>query len=179
MQATFEHVPTLPLQEVMRRHRGASEETVERELGSGFLFLNEGQPEDADSANSFSTVASGGLAQVFQREIAQTRVYLLRPPGTDLFMVTIGRTQRSNILLDHGNVSKFHAFFRYDPSLRRFSICDAGSTNGTAVSGTPLMANQLMPLSGGEHILIGRAFEGTYHSASTLAAYLSGLASTV
>lgn len=51
-------------------------------------------------------------------------------------MITVGRTPNNDIVLADQSISKLHAFFRPLPT--GFTLADAGSRNGTKVSGRPL-----------------------------------------
>ena len=73
------------------------------------------------------------------------------PPGARL---TIGRSTRCDIAVDHPSVSREHAVFHGGPPL---AIEDLGSTNGTSVNGVRTAARGLHPLDGGEVVTIGAA----------------------
>ena len=47
--------------------------------------------------------------------------------------ITIGRTPNNDLVLEHPQISSLHAFFR--EKAQRFELADAGSRNGTWVSG--------------------------------------------
>src|SRR4051812_21962466 len=47
--------------------------------------------------------------------------------------VTVGRTSNNDVVLDHLSVSRFHAWFQRDEKSGIWSICDAGSKNGTKI----------------------------------------------
>jgi hypothetical protein len=55
----------------------------------------------------------------------------LRHPSPD--MITVGRTPNNDLVLEHPQISSLHAFFREEAG--RFELADAGSRNGTWVSG--------------------------------------------
>ena len=45
-------------------------------------------------------------------------------------LISVGRTQNNDVVLQHESISKFHAFFKLDPDGRHV-VHDAGSRNGT------------------------------------------------
>ncbi len=55
---------------------------------------------------------------------------------TSLDMITLGRTSRNDMVLEYAEISGLHAFFRHE---RGFVLADAGSRNGTWVSGRLLV----------------------------------------
>jgi pSer/pThr/pTyr-binding forkhead associated (FHA) protein len=52
--------------------------------------------------------------------------------------VTVGRTGNNDIVLDDPSVSRFHAWFQRDERGGTWTVADAGSKNGTTLSGTRL-----------------------------------------
>lgn len=65
----------------------------------------------------------------------------------------IGRDPRSDVWIDASRVSRVHARLLVDGSARRVSIEDAGSTNGTFVGQSPVLA--AVALADGDLIEIG------------------------
>jgi DNA-binding winged helix-turn-helix (wHTH) protein len=65
----------------------------------------------------------------------------------------IGRDPRSDIWLDAPGVSRRQAIIHVDSSQRRVTIEDLGSTNGTSVRGTPVVAE--IALTDGDPIQVG------------------------
>ncbi len=57
--------------------------------------------------------------------------------------VTVGRTGNNDIVLDDPSVSRFHAWFQRDER-GGWTVADAGSKNGTTVSGTRLKSKKPM-----------------------------------
>jgi DNA-binding NtrC family response regulator len=73
------------------------------------------------------------------------------PPNARL---TIGRSTRCDIVIDHPSVSREHAVFHGGPPL---AIEDLGSMNGTQVNGVRAPSRSTLPFDGGEVVTIGAA----------------------
>ncbi len=82
--------------------------------------------------------------------------------------ITIGRTKNNDIVVPDVSVSKFHAFIRIDEQNRPF-LQDAGSKNGTVISGRPVPARgdgKAMELRSGTRVRFGSvefAFQDAEH----------------
>ncbi len=76
--------------------------------------------------------------------------------------VTIGRTGNNDIVLDDTSVSRFHAWF--EPQGELWTLVDAGSRNGTWVSGKKLAAKTVISLTNGTPLRIG-SLPLTYYTA--------------
>lgn len=164
--------------EFVRRYGSLDAGSLEKAVGAGFLMLAQEQSADVADDHLFRTVAVGhGGGKSFRQELANTLVFPLAEPGAMRFMITVGRTRRSTIFLDHGNISKFHAFFRFDQLKGNFTICDSSSTNGTYVEHLRLAPNLNTDLRGGEYISFGHAFGGNFYTAATLSVYLKAVRS--
>lgn len=66
--------------------------------------------------------------------------------------VTIGRTSNNDIVLEDTSVSRFHAWLQLDDT---WAIVDAGSRNGTYVSGKKLIAKVPSALVSGAKLKVG------------------------
>jgi hypothetical protein len=97
---------------------------------------------------------------------------LAKKPGASFpDMITIGRTANNDIVLRDVTVSRLHAFFRRRDD--RWVMADAGSKNGTAVEGEPLMPRREREVGSGTGVRIGD-LELTFYTAAELFAVLSG-----
>ncbi len=67
--------------------------------------------------------------------------------------VTVGRTSNNDVVLDDGSVSRFHAWF--EKNEQGWWVADAGSKNGTSVSGKALPARQAKLVTSGTRVKIG------------------------
>jgi pSer/pThr/pTyr-binding forkhead associated (FHA) protein len=85
-----------------------------------------------------------GATQEHPSSDRQARVFIALPvrKSIETFpnMITVGRTANNDLVVPDVSISKFHAFFRDlgDSRGPRFDLTDAGSKNGTWVSGAPL-----------------------------------------
>lgn len=78
--------------------------------------------------------------------------------------ITLGRTGNNDIEIDAPSVSRFHAWFVRDPKTDAWAIVDAGSKNGTQVSGKKLKPKEPMTLVNGALLKVGHV-ELTYFTA--------------
>jgi hypothetical protein len=161
---------------------GLDTKGLRRRYGRGFLLVDFtyggvlemlGVTETSDRLSVRSTVE--GLALTGARDPLQADVYPLHGSAQDRFMVTVGRGDGAVVRLRHPNVSKVHAFFRFNPDSETFALTDAGSRNGTRVDGVLLEPHAPRPLKGGETIRFGRAVAAQFHTDRSLAGYVAGL----
>jgi hypothetical protein len=68
--------------------------------------------------------------------------------------ISVGRAPNRDIVLRHGSVSKFHAWFTSDAA-GAFSLTDSGSKNGTRLNGEPLKPRESRPIQSGDEITFG------------------------
>jgi pSer/pThr/pTyr-binding forkhead associated (FHA) protein len=73
------------------------------------------------------------------------------PPGP----VLIGRSSEADVAIPDYSISQRHCFFVLAGG-HGVQLGDSGSTNGTFVDGVQLQRNQLVTLSGGEKLVLGR-----------------------
>jgi len=75
---------------------------------------------------------------------------------TDTFphMISVGRTNNNDLVVPDMSISKLHAFFSHGP--RGFEVADAGSKNGTWLSGDLLQPRQPRLVKLGDRIRFGR-----------------------
>lgn len=70
--------------------------------------------------------------------------------------LTLGRTSNNDIVLNHPSVSRFHAWLQPDESPDGWAVADAGSRNGTVLSGNALMPKKTHELQSGANLRMGR-----------------------
>lgn len=80
----------------------------------------------------------------------QGRVYKI-----DKTVMTIGREEKNDIILDDTKISRFHASLICQ-SNGSFMLKDEKSSNGTVLNGNRMIANQLYPLRQGDKIQLGK-----------------------
>jgi hypothetical protein len=68
-------------------------------------------------------------------------------------MITLGRTNNNDIVLDHVTISRFHLYFRKRGEV--WVVADAGSKNGSALGDQPMEARHEYDLRSGMQIKIG------------------------
>ncbi|HQY63940.1 MAG TPA: sigma-54-dependent Fis family transcriptional regulator [Polyangiaceae bacterium] len=67
--------------------------------------------------------------------------------------VTVGRSRKSAVRLDHASVSREHATFVFDGE--RLTVVDRGSRNGTRVAGARVNGNDPTPVEPGAVVQVG------------------------
>jgi hypothetical protein len=80
--------------------------------------------------------------------------------------VSIGRALNQDIVLRHPRVSKFHGFFQ-TATTGYWSVCDAGSKNGTSVNGVRLTPRKPVVVMNGDRVTFG-SIETAFLDASTV-----------
>lgn len=90
--------------------------------------------------------------------MGQALIEVRKGPGTQSGeMITIGRTPKNDLCIPDKRISKFQAYFKRDGD--GWLICDAGSTNGTAVDGVQLTANEPVPIESASTIVFSKSVE--------------------
>jgi len=91
-------------------------------------------------------------------------------------LISVGRTSNNDVVVPDVSVSRFHAFLKEATGDARWSIQDAGSTNGTAVNGRPVPAQGKggpVDLKSGDRVRVGQV-ELTFFEAELLVRLLQG-----
>ena len=65
-------------------------------------------------------------------------VVITLPPVGENASFTVGRLPDCDIVIDHPSVSKRHARLGWDEAIRRCTVTDVGSRNGTLLNDRPL-----------------------------------------
>lgn len=84
-------------------------------------------------------------------------------------MITLGRALNNDLVFDHANVSKFHAYLRLHGD--RWTVSDARSLNGTFVDGVRLV-EEAQPLRDGGVIRLGDGVTCVFLEATSLYRHL-------
>ncbi len=130
------------------------------------------QDELEDDENDFRfKTGSGATASSIGRD--QPTVTFLEKTKDNAFQrrITLGRTANNDIEIDAQSVSRFHAWFVRDETTDLWAIVDAGSRNGTLVSGKRLTARVQTPLANAARIRVGNV-ELTYFLPDGFVAHL-------
>lgn len=71
--------------------------------------------------------------------------------------VTIGRSRRCDVRIDHDSVSKVHASIGFNRESGEFYVIDEHSRNGTQINGEPLKPGVPQPIWSGAYVSFGDA----------------------
>lgn len=126
-----------------------------------FLVELDPQPE-GDDGRAFETLASRGEEDksAFRRSSnvdLSSRLFRIAKRSGASFneKVTVGRTLNNDIVLRHGSVSKFHAYFTAGDVRIEYHITDVGSMNGTFVNDIRLTPMKKTEVHFGDKVSIG------------------------
>jgi hypothetical protein len=163
------------LPEFIRTNARLTDIEFHQQNAPAFLLLNQTQADDGEYEDRFETIRADGGENPVTQELTETVVIPLvkRDPDAPGFMITVGRTTRCDVLFHSPAISKFHAYFRCSPGTDEWSLTDAGSVNGTTVNGDSLETSVPRMLSGGDSIVFGQAFGGTFHTAASLKRHIT------
>jgi hypothetical protein len=106
----------------------------------------------------FETIASSGesdkklFAQMVQVNM-ESRIFKVVKKGESSFAnkITIGRSANNDIVIEHPEISKFHAFFTQNDLNYNYEITDVNSMNGTRL--VPMKKSEV---SNGDVITFGK-----------------------
>lgn len=131
-------------------------------------------PDDDDDATMKSS-----LDELLPRQdnfpVEDVEVYpLAKKPGAAFAsMITVGRTPNNDVVLADVTVSRFHAYFRRDgDGDDAWFVCDAGSKNGTRLSGSALPSREDHAVRSRDTVRFGDV-ETTFYAAADLFELLS------
>jgi hypothetical protein len=149
----------IALAELQQAALGLPLSEFEDRYGSAFLMLWHGDLANPEGAGAtcvqFESYESGHSSGAGDAPL----VHPIRSTGCDAGnLVTVGRTDVNDVVIPDTSVSRHHATFEQSED-GRFSIQDAGSTNGTAVNGASVpVQGQGAPvaLESGDMVLIGQ-----------------------
>lgn len=126
-------------------------------------------PFSAKEDGGIHTMATDGAVDRTEKNVA----WIQKREGANAFgiMVTIGRAQNNDIKIPSPDVSKFHAYVRFDPD-GKASLTDAGSKYGTFVQDKKLTPrDEHAALENGTRIRLGK-IGMTFHTPEGFHAFL-------
>ncbi|MCC7073039.1 MAG: FHA domain-containing protein [Deltaproteobacteria bacterium] len=136
-----------------------SQRLLSSELGA-WVMVGPRPAEEGDEW-SFRTLstrtlrdAAGKIEAVLDATFVVYPLRKARPDGPFRSTILVGRSRTNDICIPHSSVSKLHARIRTDDRGALF-VSDAGSSNGTALEGSDLKADEERPLVSGLHLRFG------------------------
>ena len=163
---------------------GISREDFLARFREPFLVVEMSETGDTRDFRTLSTADDTRKTQPGAKVVdgpdVRTCVYVIRKSERNAFqaMVTLGRANNNDIVVEHPCVSKFHGVFKRNPSEKRDAFVDVGSTNGTYFRGTSLGQNTAVPLSSGDAVNLGGAVLATYFAPDEFYDYIELLRRT-
>lgn len=155
---------------------GLSAEEFEDQYGSAFLLLSSTGFRQPKSATSTEVLLLGlGEGAGERTEGLSVRVIPIRAAeNSHTHLITVGRTSRNDVSIADISVSRFHAFFKRNPS-GGFQLHDVGSTNGTIVNESSVFTKETGPptdVKSGDNIRFGQ-IDVTFLEVDALRAYVA------
>lgn len=125
------------------------------------------EPVRSSAAREFEPVDAPEL----RRRLTQARHFAVpikksAGDGSYVQRIAVGRARNKDIVLRHPSVSKFHAWFEYDPELG-LRVADANSSNGTRRNADSLEPRELTKVLAGDVLRFG-SVEAVLCAADTL-----------
>lgn len=142
-----------------------------KDSGSGSLTeSSEVSPFDATPGAGFHTLHGakspvGRILETFKDAVVAPLVKSSR--NTFAHMITVGRASNNDIVISVSTISKLHGYFMSLPG-GGMRFYDAGSTNGTWVSGQQVPARTAVKLEDGAEIALGPDVKLLYRTPSGL-----------
>lgn len=174
----------LDARDFVRRNQGLALDEFERRYPHAFLLIEHAQANVMDDTG-FRTIQAadegGGTPGAPPPppptpEVRDRLVPVAKGAGTPFpSMITVGRASNNDIVLKFSQVSKFHAYFTFDPRTKRYGLTDAGSTNGTSLNRKPLGDGERLDLNDGDEIDFGGGLGFAFFTPAGLHRYLPAL----
>lgn len=132
-------------------------EALRRSLDGPVLLYAPPLPKAArlEDTGRFQLKTVTGSGPVDQAD--EALVFRLRKVKDNAFQrgITVGRTANNDVVLDHGSISRFHAWFTHEPR-DGVRLVDADSKNGTWVDGERLVPKRPFDLGPREKVRFGK-----------------------
>jgi hypothetical protein len=165
----------MKLSDFLQQEADTSSGDFEAKYRHGFLLINK-EPANGEFERDtgFHTRDAEQARKMLIRAQDEAELHLVGGGARRASRVTVGRTANTGVALKHPSISKFHAYFRIERD-GSCVLCDPGSKNGTTVNGVRLQKDGEVALKGGETIVFGGSYEGTFHTATTLFRHMTML----
>jgi len=148
-------------QATLVRSRATNEAHGGLALGTG-----SGIAEVETDRNGLPSPLLAGASFASKMPAPQEIIPLIKKLGTPFVdLITLGRTEGNDIMIEDISVSRFQAFFRR--RYGRWFVCDAGSSNGTRVNGKRLQSRTEAEVVSHTKLHFG-AVEYRFHTADSL-----------
>jgi hypothetical protein len=153
---------------------GLSADIDRAEFGRRYPFpflVSEGNVS-APAQRAFKTMVGAGSVPSLDEK--QPRVWPVVKSERNRFpnMITVGRADNNDVVLEPLSVSKFHAYFALDPKTNEYTIMDAESKFGTFVADKRLPVSTARVLACGEVIQFGKEVKVTFYTSEEFFDYL-------
>lgn len=153
-----------------------SAEAFQERYGSAFLLLSSAGFKRPKSATSTEVLLLAPDEEASERTAGvSVRVLPIRASeNSHAHLITVGRASNNDVTIGDISVSRFHAFFKHNPS-GGFQLHDAGSSNGTIVNESPVCTKEAGPpadLKSGDNIRFGQV-DVTFLEVDALRSYIA------
>jgi hypothetical protein len=126
------------------------------------FLVDSGQTRIGRPVKDFETIASYGEAdrEAFRQMVhvnMESRIFRIMKKGDTGFpnKITVGRSANNDIVIEHGSISKFHAFFSLNDLNYNYEFTDVNSMNGTKINGRLLTAMKKTEIQNSDVITFG------------------------
>jgi hypothetical protein len=159
------------LDEFIRELRRDGDAAFRRSHPTPMLLVTEAAGEAQNGSGAETTVMADSGGWRIQQVSLLNRVFAVSRGAFESKAgpILLGRAEACDISIPDDSISKRHCVFEVRGGA--MTVMDCGSTNGTAVDGATLVANQPATLKGGEKLVMGN-FAFAYHTPDTFIAYL-------
>ena len=119
------------------------------------VLVRHGPPGERQDSKTFHTEVAKSLEDLVDAEdqtSAPEVISIEKQQAVFETMITCGRAKNNDIVIQEVGLSRFHAWFSYRASDKRWCVADATSSNGTFVNGNRLEPDKPQPLNDGDRI---------------------------
>jgi hypothetical protein len=118
------------------------------------------------SSRAFKTMAGFTPQQDESAGEGEQPVHFVTKSDRNTFgtMITLGRIDNNDVVIDHPSVSKFHAYFTAGSRGDRWSVCDAESRYGTFSNDRRLRPSAPQPVESGQTLAFGKGPKFSFYT---------------